>query len=122
MLPFSNDTVTLYHRHKYTDDYNKTQTEWKRHIIEGCSWGGAKTKISIGDISIGSSDISVKLPISDDFTVQTGDIIINGVADDEVTDISALLNKYSGRVITVKTVRNNDGAGKRFAHIAVTGA
>lgn len=133
MLPFSNETVTLYHKRKYTDDYGKNQTAWDRYVIQGCSWGCTGTKISIGDISIGSTDTAVKLPSdsyvepwevcgNNQFTVQTGDIIIKGIADDEITDTAILIKKYSGRAITVKTVRNNSGAGKRLGHIAVTGA
>lgn len=112
MLPFSNDTVTLYHKHKYTDEYNKVKTEWQRHILPGCYWGGKAIRISIGDISISSDDTVVKIPSEYDIKITVGDIIVNGSVSDESPPTNG---------ITVKSVKNNGGC-RRLGHISITGA
>lgn len=112
MLPFSQDTVTLYHRRKYTDAFGKNQTEWIRTVLTGCSWGGTATRITVGDILITGSDTTVKIPVPCP-EIEVGDILVQG----ELADPTPPKNG-----ITVKTVKNNGHLGKRLRHIAVTGA
>ncbi len=137
MLPFANDTITLYSKFEYKDEYNKYKTVYLRKELNNCSWRQSTSTSLIDGSSVTRKAITVRIPQSDNyitpsewqastqeaivdkFTLQEGDLVIRGVVTDETTDLTLLKDKYSDRAILIQSVTNNADRGQPLPHYKV---
>jgi len=144
MLPFADKTITLYNRIEFDDVItNKTNTAWHRTVLNGCTWSKSLQALQVGNIEISSDDYVVKIPQSTKFvekwdykklsleeqktffTGDIGDIVILGVAEEEIAingSVTGLKSKYEGRILTVKGFSNNTGENIPLGHYQIIGA
>lgn len=136
-LPFADITITIYNKHSYKDAMNRTQTRYVRRVLNNCFWGKSEGVAQIGTTTLGSDDYQLQIPedtqyldyydwaklpndiMPDYFTLNTGDIIVKGAVEDEISDTFTtkdLLEKYANNSMTIKYAYNNAGSGKPLGH------
>lgn len=103
MIPFANETVTIYNQVQGIDQIiNKAFTMWIRHVLTGCSWRSSMQTIRVDTINITSDNYIVQVPYSEmyvpyaeyaqmtakeqeeHFTGNAGDILVRGEVTDEI--------------------------------------
>lgn len=139
-----NSTITLYNR--YEDPITQLVT-WQRTVLTGCFW-----KVNVMTVYDSSSinraytnSIICRIPKNSDyyspyewkrldgmnrslgFTLQTGDIVINGEVEDDVNEYvkgqrsSDLVEKYKDLgVIRIETVADNSDEARNLPHYVVS--
>lgn len=135
-----NSTVTVYN--KYEDPLTQIIT-WQRTVLTDCFW---KVNVGIvyGDQSLNTSYTNMiicRIPKNDNylspyewkrlaaesrsskFTLQIGDIIINGVVDDDIDEYakghrsSDLVDRYKDLgIIRIETVADNSDDARNLQH------
>lgn len=143
LLPTFGQTITVYNQ--YVDSVSKV-TKWFRTVLENCFYKNDNKSVTVGTTAIKSDNVIVRVPESEKFlpryewekiptdlmpeyfTLSTGDMVINGYADDEIKDAagqraSDVLAKYKklGGAITIKQVNINTGGGRLLPHYYVSG-
>lgn len=117
MLPWWNDTLTVFHKSEEETEGRKT-TVWTKEICESCFWGVTDKRISDGrNVSIISCRI-VRLPKSAK-GLKAGDIVIKGVIPDKIPKGNSgmeLINKYGKHAFIVSIAKDNTGANLPLPH------
>ncbi len=67
MLPFANDTITLYNKFEYKDEYNKYKTIYLRKELNSCSWRQSTSTSLVDGSSVTRKAITVRIPKSNDY-------------------------------------------------------
>lgn len=104
-----NRTVTLYN--KYKDENNKVK--YNRVVVDGCFVSRGTLKQLNGTISINDSSYVCRFRYKDDLKINTGDIIITKVVEDEIDEndvnktSNKLLKKYLDESFVVKNTKIN---------------
>ncbi|MBO5060241.1 MAG: hypothetical protein J6C82_04940 [Clostridia bacterium] len=117
-LPAFRFDVTIYNRHKADGT-----TTWKRTVISGCYFGTVSGTRLNGDTVSAADTYVCRIPKNmaytgeyqgkeGTFTLSAGDIVVKGVAVDEISDIAGhrtadLLQKYKGRAFVVRSFSDN---------------
>ena len=125
--PTFQDTITLYHQHKYFNEETKRYTtEWVRTIHEECYFGTQEAQALNGTTLSLASGYTVRIPYNG-ATVQasSGDIIVRGKVTDEISDTQGqratdLLEKYKPNAFTVRAFKDNTKLS-HGAHYKLTG-
>lgn len=121
MIPFANETVTLYHRLRAVVD-GRSRDAWERRTLSGCSIvRRAKSAVRENHVAH-SEEVICRIPASYQ-APSIGDIIIPGVVSVEVTgarDVNALVKEYEG-AFHVNSVKHNNRPGTPLPHYAVKG-
>lgn len=141
-LPFSHAAITLYNAFSGEDEYGKMFTTWHRTVITNCTWGKQNKTVLVGNATLDNNDYLVKIPqdsnyidgwewfmlpnseLGGKFTVNTGDVVVRGVVDDEIPyngSPSGILRKYTGRAFTVMYCHNNTGEDIPLGHYEIGG-
>ena len=131
MIPFANETVTLYNRRRTTGTDGRQVETWVRHVLTGCSWTRTHERTR-NDTEVGySSSVTCRISVSknylppdqwdalddpaDKFTLAAGDVLIYGNVPDEIgagLSIGDLAKKYSRRgAIVVQSAKDNSRNG-----------
>ena len=125
--PTFNETITVYHQHKYLDATSKKNaTEWIRTVYEECYYGTQKAENLNGNTLSQASSYVVKIPYNGTvLNISPGDIVVRGVVDDIIADVQGqratdLINKYKPGCFTIRTVSANTKIPED-AHYKVTG-
>lgn len=141
MIPFASETVTLYNRREAKDPNGRTIVSWQRTVLTGCSWTRRTVRaLDNGNVKIGET-LVCKIPESPDylpphewdklgdptgkFTLSVGDIIVRGIAPDEIGPAlteTALRTKYARQGNMVATsAKERCSPGTNLRHYAVEG-
>ena len=137
-------TITIYN--KFQDPQTQVIT-WFRHVVNKCFWKYVGNKVNIGQTVLETKDIICRVPEQEDFleryqwealpndqmkdffTLSPDDIIVKGVAEDEINEYVSghrstdLLEKYK-RIqgcMEVGQVALNIGGGRNEPHYYVKG-
>lgn len=111
-------TITLYHKVLTKDDNGRTHTKWVRLVINNCFYGNEKRQVLSGAVISNADKHIVRIPYDKNVTLSKGDIIIKGVATEDIADNSSgkeVLATYTESFI-VDVVKTNDKT-KRLKHI-----
>ena len=99
-----NANITLYHR-----EYNPEQGQdvWTRTPYTGVSWYGGREVTTGTGGDTAADGYTVRIFTNEAVTVQSGDIVVQGIVSDEITSASQLTQKYpeSWRVTLVRDNR-----------------
>lgn len=143
--PFWDSTITVYNK------YQDSQTgiiKWYRTTLTKCFWKHTQDTVSIGGTELSTDHIICRIPkndkflekyrwveipndqMQDFFTLGVGDIVVKGVAADEIDEQEAgkrsndFLKKYKSLqgCFVVSQVEINTGAGRDSEHYYVKGA
>lgn len=109
MLPFSNDTVTIFRRIRYTDSNGKVRTDFESDIIHGCHWSVSVSKTRSDEIAVKSGAVTICLP--PDTAVDAGDYAAYGEVYGEPQELNA--------VKITEVSRNHEHM--RLGHVRVKG-
>ena len=120
MIPFGQESVTLYHREETADAQGRTTLTWRRILLDGCSWRhAARYSLSNAD------EVVCRVPAGQ-MRPSVGDGMILGSVDDEVGSAVALAellaaHRQQGRAFRVAAVNDNVRKGFPLAHYAARG-
>lgn len=115
MIPFANNTVTLYHRTYARDEQEKTITTWERSVIYGCRIFTGRSLNNVGDALVVAADDTVQFPSVT--AVSIGDVIVKGICDTEVPQNGVAEQLLDSPMIVKEVANNTEGP---LPHIAVT--
>lgn len=136
--------VTIYN--KFTDPTTQI-VKWYRTNISKCFWKYDRTKLSVGNTVIETTDTICRIPENENFvenfkwvnipndemnnyfTLSVGDIVVKGNITDDIDEYKAgkrssdLISKYKEMqgVIQVNQVSINTGIGRCLPHYLVRG-
>ena len=137
-------TITIYN--KYTDPTSRV-TRWYRHTISNqCFWHNVGSKVNIGEVVLDTESITCRIPEQSDFlsafewaslpndeksnyfTLQQGDIIVDGAVIDDIDEYVSgsrstdIINKYRLKgCITIKDFSINTMTGMVNPHYHIRG-
>lgn len=120
MIPFGQESVTLYHREETVDAYGRTILTWRRILLDGCSWRhAARYSLSNAD------EVVCRVPAAQT-RPSVGDGMVLGSVTDEIGSavaLAELLETYrqKGRAFRVTAVNDNVRRGFPLAHYAARG-
>ncbi|MFI3228338.1 MAG: hypothetical protein R3Y09_13180 [Clostridia bacterium] len=123
-IPFGNQTVTLYNKFTFLNQFNKEQDGWTSYVLHNCLFKKAQeTKVS-SNVSLQGDFYVVKAPNNDDylpyrqwvettsvgdkFTVQDGDVLVLGELVAEIAEGSTPsidLKDLTDKMFTAKTAQ-----------------
>lgn len=138
------DTVTVYN--KFEDPQTKI-IRWFRTVIPGCFWSYAYIQGTAGQSVVRTNQVICRIPkaknflpfadwrniendrMSKYFTLRTGDIIFNGIVDEEIDEYTKgkrstdIIQKYKDiyGCVTIQTLTINVGPGRVLEHYHVRG-
>ena len=114
ITPSFSDSITVYHAIKHIDEESgKNITTWERKVYNKCYFGTQEVEALTGNTLVKANSYTVRIPSVDDMLpITSGDIIVLGVVEDEISDkqgsrISDLVARYKPNVCTVRTIRDN---------------
>lgn len=116
MIPFGNETVTLFHR---------SEGGYARYVLSDCSWRTASSRSAYGNTVQRSDEISCRIPAGG-VLPQPGDVLILGdyssdaQTEIEMTRLLDALWRRGAQAIRVNSVRDNS-RNAPLPHYAVTG-
>ena len=125
--PTFNETVTVYHQHKFYDETKKRNvTEWTRAVYNECYFGLQKSESLNGNTLSHTSSYTAKIPYNGKvLVIAPGDIVVLGEVYDTIDDVQSkratdLINKYKANCFTVRTFSDNTKIPED-AHYKLTG-
>lgn len=135
MLPTFDYTLTILNKLSSRDSATKLDI-WKKTILHNCSWSGrAERSVQGNTVSVGNVFV-VRVPKSneyhpynewketmDGFTFSTGDYIIRGEVNEEITPdtVLSIVNNYKPESFVIKMFRDNTGTIEAFEHYHIEG-
>ena len=125
MIPFGNQTVTLFARKRVVGDDGRSRDEWVQHTLTGCSWRHTGTQLADGNAVRANATVTCRIP-GGQAMPQVGDVLIPGKvsAPKAITTqwVNETLesNRESG-AFRVATVQNNAMLGFPMPHYAARG-
>ena len=139
MIPFGDETVTLYNRRETKDTAGRTVVTWYRTPLTGCSWTRRMERVRDGTAYVQAEIIVCRIPESNAyrkpeewdaltattglFTLAPGDIIVRGTVTDTITTAAALVDKYKRQgVMTVASATDNTRPECLTRHYLAKGA
>lgn len=110
MLPFANETMTLYHRIR-DETGGRTAETWTRHILTGCSWRRTVRSRMAENALIDVNEVSCRIPLGQT-APSVGDLLVRGVCSETPVTARevALLEKSGADAFRVSSVADNTGA------------
>lgn len=96
MIPFGTHTVTMYHRTRITGEDGRSREEWRRVVMEGCSWRQTSGQVMAEGAVLRKPQISCRIPARY-VCPAVGDVLILGkVSEDPVSGkgIAQLLEQH----------------------------
>ena len=121
MIPFGNETITLYHRTR-TEVNGRSKDTWTRRFLSGCSVIRRAKSAASDDHAHHSEEIICRIPARYQ-APEVGDVIVPGRASESVIssrDASALIDSHDG-AFRVNSVKHNNRPGFPMPHYAVRG-
>ena len=139
-----NQTITVFNKFEHPETRVIT---WYKTVVESCFWKHAENKLTVGETTIETAVTLCRVPKDDKFlekyeweklnaperpnyfTFGPGDIIVRGVAEDEVNEYqqghrsSDLMKKYKNLqgCMLVQQCSINTGGGRGNEHYLVKG-
>ena len=125
MIPFGNETVTLVHRVQEQID-NKTQVNYERHLLTGCSWQRIHRYNREGDVLVPAEGVTCRVPVGQT-RPNPGDLLILGnvaVVVNTGADFQSLIEHHrnNGGAFVVASISDNARPGMPMPHYAARGA
>ena len=119
MLPFANETVTLYHRIR-DETGGRTSETWERRVLAGCSWRRTVRDRLVDGAVLKALETVCRIPPGQAVPVN-GDLLVRGVCAETPATAReiALLEKSGADAFRVTAVSDNT-AGP-LPHIAARG-
>lgn len=119
MIPFGNETITLYHRTR-TEANGRSKDTWTRLFLSGCSVIRRAKSAASDDHAHHSEEVICRIPARYQ-APEVGDVIVPGKVSDSVNsarDASALIDSRNG-AFRVNSVKHNNRPGFPMPHYAV---
>lgn len=124
MIPFGNQTVTLYHRTRTAGEDGRSRDVWARYTLKGCSWREIAAQSMEGNAVRGTVQTVCRIPAGQ-MKPQVGDVLIFGAVSAEIAsakELNALLEQHrDGGAFRVESVANNAGSGVPLPHYVARG-
>lgn len=124
MIPFGNQTVTLYHRERITGDNGRSQDIWTRHVLTDCSWRHTASQSIQENVVRGMTQSTCRIPVGQQ-RPNVGDVLILGMVYDQpasAKELNALLEAHRDNgAFRVSAVANNAMQGSPMPHYAARG-
>lgn len=115
MIPFANDTVTLFH---------KTAAGYERHVIAHCSYRRTRRRAVADQTATFAEETLCRIPCGA-VMPEAGDVILLGAHDGGVSSEIELVRLLESRrpagAFRVQTVLDNARPGMPIPHYAVRG-
>lgn len=134
-LPTFDHTITVLNKLAARDSPTKLDL-WKKTIIPNCAWTAQSVRSAAGaEISIGGAFV-VRVPETEHYrpyhnwkeslegvTFSTGDYIIKGEVEEEVTaqNVQNVVNRHRPEAFELRYFRDNTGAAKGLGHYHLEG-
>lgn len=121
MIPFGNESVTLYHRTR-SEVNGRSKETWKRYVLPGCSVIRSAKASPMENNVQHSEEVVCRIPAKYQ-APDVGDVIVPGIVSASVSssrDASALIDTYAG-AFRVSAVKYNNRPGFPMPHYAAKG-
>lgn len=122
MIPFWHHVVTIYHRSMAADG----TVTWTRTTRSGCFWQYGASQIVSQGAATGTANYTVRIPAPMP-VIAVGDIVVRGTVTDTIDEYTPgstsldLLRRYTGRVLTVGSINDDNDGTRAMPHTKVIG-
>ncbi len=121
MIPFGNETATLYARVEQRDERGRTHTTWRRALLTGCSWRRDAAWTRSGNELVRTQTVICRVPVGQAVPAP-GDVLFLGVVEEPVDSATALERLMEAQrdagAFRVGSVSDNARGGVPLPHYA----
>ncbi|MBQ5851521.1 MAG: hypothetical protein IIW54_12050 [Lachnospiraceae bacterium] len=118
MLPWWQDSITVYHRVELKNRFQRTEMAWKSEQCNNCFYKEEQKQSMDGNSLVNGTIRFVRIPKLS-MPLNKGDIIVKGIVHDIIPYGSSgkeLLDKYQN-AFKVNVIKDNSGIGLPLPHV-----